>query len=191
MSKATIIFGSPRKNSNTHILVETVIKGLEDKDVSYKIFYLNEMDIKGCQACYYCKNSKIRECIIKDDMQAIYKSINESDGIIVASPIYFGGITSQTKTWLDRLFPYIDMQANSTMPEEKTAGLIITQNQPEPTLFTGNIKTFQKMLQLIGFIPGKILLACDLDKGYKPMVNEDNELLQEAYNFGRNFFMNK
>lgn len=188
MNKATIIFGSPRKNSNTHILVENVIKGLEDTDAGYEIFHLNDMDIKGCQACYSCKNSEIGECIIKDDMQAIYKSINESDGIIVASPIYFGGITSQTKTWLDRLFPYIDMQANSTMPEKKTAGLIITQNQPDQTLFTSHIKTFQFMLQLIGFHPNKLLLACDLDKGYKPMVTENTELMQEAYDLGRNFF---
>lgn len=188
MKKVAIIFGSPRKHSNTHILVENAVKGLEDGGSSAEIFYLNEMDIKGCQACYNCKNSMTNECTLQDDMQEIYVYINQSDGIIVASPIYFGGITSQTKTWLDRLFPYIDMNARSIMKQKKNAGLIITQNQPDPTLFDCQIKSFQNMLDLIGFQPKKILLGCDLDKGYKPMVTENIKLVEEAYELGKSFF---
>ncbi|MGB9936631.1 MAG: flavodoxin family protein [Methanobacterium sp.] len=186
MTKAVIIFGSPRENSNTELLVNQAINGLHDSNVSTEIFYLNEMDIKGCQACYYCKKNNTKECAVKDDMQKIYSSINEADGIIVASPIYFAGITSQTKMWLDRLFPYIDMNVGSLLPKGKKASFIFTQNQPNPDLFKDNIKSFEFMLQLIGFELKEDLIAYNLDKGYKPMVSENKDFLKKAYDLGLN-----
>jgi len=186
MSEVVIIFGSPRKNSNTHLLVEQAINGLKDSGTSTEIFYLNEMNIKGCQACYYCKKNNTTECAVKDDMKKIFSSINEADGILVASPIYFGGVTAQTKMWLDRLFPYIDMTVGSILPKGKRASFIFTQNQPDPSLFIDNIKSFKFMLQLIGFDPKDELIAYNLDKGYKPMVSENKDFLKKAYNLGKN-----
>lgn len=186
MTKAVIIFGSPRKNSNTYMLAEQAIQGLQDSGASTEIFYLNEMDIKGCQACYYCKKNNTAECAVKDDMQEIMSSINEADGIIVASPIYFGGVTAQTKMWLDRLFPYINMDVGSLMPNGKKASVIITQNQPDPDLFADYIKSFKFMLQLIGFDLKEDLIASNLDKGFKPMVSENESLLKKASTIGSN-----
>ncbi len=186
MTKAVIIFGSPRKNSNTYMLAEQAIQGLHESGASTEIFYLNEMDIKGCQACYYCKKNNTTECAVKDDMQEIQSSINEANGIIVASPIYFGGVTAQTKIWLDRLFPYINMNVGSLMPNGKKASVIITQNQPDPDLFTDYIKSFKFMLQLIGFDLKEDLIASNLDKGFKPMVSENESLLKKASTLGSN-----
>lgn len=186
MSKVVIIFGSPRKNSNTHLLVEKAVEGLQDNGISTEIFYLNEMDIKGCQACYYCKKNNTTKCAAKDDMQTILSSINEAEGLIIASPIYFCNITAQTKIWLDRLFPFIDMTASSIMPKGKKASFIFTQNQPDFSLFTDNIKSFEFMLQLIGFELKEDLIAYNLDKGYKPMVSENKDFLKKAYDLGVN-----
>jgi multimeric flavodoxin WrbA len=180
-----IIFGSPRKSSNTHILVEEARKGLADKGITSEIFYLNEMKIKGCQACYSCKRNNVPECAVKDDMQKIYEAIQEADGILVASPIYFGGVTAQTKAWLDRLFPLIDMNVNSRMARGKKAAFIFTQNQPVPELFTNNIDVFKMMIGFIGFEVKGSLLACNLDKGYKPMVAENKEVMARAYELGK------
>ncbi len=180
-----IIFGSPRKNSNTHILVEEAQKGLVDRGVRCEIFYLNEMDIKGCQACYYCKKNNVAECVVKDDMQKIYKAINKADGILVATPIYFGGVSAQTKAWLDRMFPYIDINVNSLISKGKKAAFIFTQNQPYPDLFTGHIDTIKSMIGYVGFEIKGSLLAYNLDKDYKPMVTENKEIMNEAYALGR------
>jgi multimeric flavodoxin WrbA len=180
-----IIFGSPRKNGNTHILVEEARKGLADTDVRSEIFYLNEMNIKGCQACYYCKKNNVSECALKDDMQKIYEAIKAADGIIIASPIYFGGVTAQTKAWLDRLFPFINMSVGSLIPQGKKAAFIFTQNQPVPELFANHIEVFKMMIGFIGFEVKESLLACNLDKGYKPMVTENKEAMSKAYALGR------
>jgi multimeric flavodoxin WrbA len=180
-----IIFGSPRKNSNTHILVEEARKGLIDKEINNEIFYLNEMDIKGCQACYYCKRNNVSACAVKDDMQKIYVAAKKADGILVASPIYFGGVTAQTKLWLDRMFPFIDLNLNTLIKKGKRAAFIFTQNQPAPALFENQINSFKMMVKYIGFETKDSLLAYNLDKGNKPMVTENSEWMRRAYELGR------
>ena len=73
--------GSPRSNSNTEILVKEALKGASDVGADTTIFNLNQMSIKPCQACMYCK-SHGGECDTKDDMQIIYKEIKDADAFI-------------------------------------------------------------------------------------------------------------
>lgn len=185
MQKVVIVFGSPRKNSNTHILVQEAQKGLSDSGVASEIFFLNDLNIKGCQACYHCKKNNTTICIVKDDMLQIHKAMEISDGIIVATPIYFAGATAQTKAWMDRMFPYIDMNLGAKLPKGKKAALIFTQNQPNANLFSSAIKTFQGVMNVLGYETKDSLLACNMNKEYKPMVTEDKELMQKAYDLGK------
>jgi multimeric flavodoxin WrbA len=188
MKKVAILFGSPRKNSNTHLLVEEARRGLADSGAESTIFFLNDMKIRGCQACYYCKRNKITDCAVKDDMQSIYRAVIESDGIIVASPIYFGEVTAQTKACIDRMFPFIGMDVNSLLPKGKKMACIFTQNQPNAEFFERYIDGFMTALGYIGFEKGEMLLACDLDKNFKPMVTENKEMMDRAYSLGHSFF---
>lgn len=185
MKKVVIVFGSPRKNSNTHILVQEAQKGLTDSGIASEIFFLNDMNIKGCQACYHCKINDSTVCIVNDDMLKIHQAMESGDGLIVATPIYFAGVTAQTKTWLDRMFPYIDMNLGAKLPKGKKAAFIFTQNQPNATLFSSAIKTFQAIVNMLGYEIRGSLLACNLNKGSKPMVTEDKDLMQKAYDLGK------
>ena len=185
MKKVAVIFGSPRKNSNTHLLVKEAQRGLADCNIDSEIFFLNDMNIKGCQACYYCKKNNTAQCSVNDDMQKIYQAMEEADGIIVATPIYFSDVTAQTKIWLDRLFPYIDMNLRSLLPRNKRAAIIFTQNQPNPDLFAVHMQAFARVLGIVGFEVKGSMLAYDIDKGYKPMVTEHEQFMQNAYTIGR------
>ena len=185
MQKVAIVFGSPRKGSNTGILVQEVQRGLSDSGVGSEIFHLNEMNIKGCQACNHCKKNDGTTCAIKDDMQSIHRAIESADGLIVASPIYFAGVTAQTKTWVDRMYPYIDKRLNSKLPKGKKAALIFTQNQPDPNLFLPAIKTFRAVMKVFGYEIKGSLLACNLDRDNKPMVTEDGDMMTKAYDLGK------
>jgi len=184
MKKVVIVFGSPRKNSNTHILVQEAERGLSDSGAASEIFFLNDMNIKGCQACNHCKKNNTTICVIKDDMRKIHQAMETAEGLIVATPIYFAGMTAQTKTWLDRMYPYIDMNLGAKLPKGKKAALIFTQNQPNAALFTPAIKTFQAVMTVLGYETKGSLLACNLNQAYKPMVSEDKELMQKAYDLG-------
>jgi len=185
MQRVAIVFGSPRKGSNTEILVKEAQRGLADAGASSEIFYLQEMNIAYCKACYHCKKANTTTCALKDDMQKIHRALEDSEGLIVATPIYFAGVTAQTKTWVDRMFPYIDMKLNSRMPKGKKASLIFTQNQPDPDRFLPAIKIFRSVIKIFGYEMKETLLACNLEKGSKPMVTEDKEMMQRAYQLGR------
>lgn len=129
ITKATILIGSPRKNGSTAILAEEAGKGLIEKEVETEFFFLNDLNSRGCQACYYCKKHDITACAVNDDIQTIHRLMQESDGLIIATPIYFAGVTAQTKAWLDRLFPYISMNLSPKLPASKKVSFIFTQKE--------------------------------------------------------------
>ncbi len=184
MTKALILIGSPRKNGSTRTLAAEAERGLQEQGVQTTTLFLNDLQIRGCQACYSCKRNDVAACALRDDMQTVHRLMQESDGIIVATPIYFAGVTAQTKTWLDRLFPYIGFSLRPKMPQKKVS-FIFTQNQPDAGLFEASIRTFMQMVGLTGLSPRDFLLACDLDAGVKPPVSGKQEIMEQAYRLGR------
>lgn len=189
MTYVPIIIGSPRKGGDTHILAKEVEKGLISRDISSEFFFLNDMSFSGCQACYTCKQEKNNRCTIRDEMQVFYDAIDRADGLVVATPIYFGGVTGQTKLWLDRLFPYITMELGSNLPSKIPASVIYTQNQPDPAFFTAAMDSFEYVLRIIGFDTKERLIAPDLDAGRKPRVSTYPNLMHEAYMIGKNLIV--
>lgn len=92
--------GSPRVKGNTEVLLSETIKGVKEAGHEVRIYHLNDMNIRPCQDCGGCTNTG--KCIINDDMEQIYGSIREADRIILASPIFFFGLSAQTKIMIDR-----------------------------------------------------------------------------------------
>jgi multimeric flavodoxin WrbA len=185
MTKATILIGSPRKNGSTRILAGEAERGLKEQGIETEIVFLNDLKFRGCQACYYCKKNNVAACAVKDDMQEIHQLIQESDGLIIATPIYFAGVTAQTKAWLDRLFPYIGMDLSPKLPESKKVSFIFTQNQPDARLFETPITTFMHMVGLTGLSVKDYMIAFDLDAGVKPPVTEKKEFIEKALRLGK------
>lgn len=87
---------SPRKGSNTKVLVEEVLKGASDAGAETKIFNLSKMDISPCKACQYCKSSE-GKCATDDDMQSIYNEIKQASAFILGSPVYMWQMSAQGK----------------------------------------------------------------------------------------------
>ncbi|MFX1391065.1 MAG: flavodoxin family protein [Promethearchaeota archaeon] len=102
--KVIVLHGSPRKNGNSDTLVEYFIKGLKEaKEIEVEHFFTNDLKIKPCQGCLSCANSINHNCAIKDDMEQIYFAYNNADIIIFATPMYWGYMTAQLKTVIDRM----------------------------------------------------------------------------------------
>lgn len=93
------ICASPRNNTTYHVL-KTALDKLACEDFETEIFTCQGKDIKPCMHCDYCLENK--ECIIGDDMQDIYRLLQESDGIILATPVQSGGISSNMAAIMDR-----------------------------------------------------------------------------------------
>jgi len=94
------IFGSPRKGGNTEILLEEMLKGAEKEGVEVERIHLTDYAITPCKECHGCDQTG--RCVILDDMEKIYPKLLESDIIILASPIFFYGVTAWAKALIDR-----------------------------------------------------------------------------------------
>jgi multimeric flavodoxin WrbA len=94
------LFGSPRRGGNTEILLEEALKGAEKEGAEIERLYLSDLKITPCTECHGCDETG--NCVILDDMQKIYPKLLEADVIILASPIFFYGVTAWAKILIDR-----------------------------------------------------------------------------------------
>ncbi len=94
------LFGSPRRGGNTDILLEEALKGAEKEGAETERLFLTNFTITPCKECYGCERTG--QCVIPDDMDKIYPKLLEADVIILASPIFFYGITAWAKALVDR-----------------------------------------------------------------------------------------
>lgn len=119
--------GSPRKKWNTGMLLEKALEGAASKGAETESFHLYDLTYKGCVSCFACKTrdgKSYGRCAKKDDLTPILKKMDDVDGIILASPIYFGTVTGEMRSFMERLlFPYM------------------TYTDPPGSLFTRRIST--------------------------------------------------
>lgn len=93
------ISGSPRRMATEHILDEA-LKMLKERGLETAQFTVRGKQISPCRHCDYCLKNK--ECMIKDDMYQLYSLLREADGLVIATPVYNGGLSAQTKIVIDR-----------------------------------------------------------------------------------------
>jgi multimeric flavodoxin WrbA len=93
------ICGSPRKQATEYVLREA-LSSLGKMGLETEFFTVRGKDIGFCQHCDYCLRNK--ECRLKDDMYLLYPLLRKTDGLVIATPVYNGGISAQTKTVMDR-----------------------------------------------------------------------------------------
>jgi len=98
--KIIAFLGSPREEGNTDLLLREATRAIEESGFQVRTFVLNTMDILPCQNCGGCEETGA--CIYEDDMTQIYDAIRTADRVIVASPIFFFGLSAQTKAMVDR-----------------------------------------------------------------------------------------
>lgn len=101
--------GSARKRWNTATLLEKAIAGAASEGAKTGLFHLYDLNYKGCISCFACKikNGKsYGKCAVKDALTPLLKKVNKADVIILGSPIYFGSVTGEMRSFMERLlFP--------------------------------------------------------------------------------------
>ena len=94
------IYGSPRKRGNTDILLDKALEGARSAGAEVTLVYARKLKMSGCLECGGC--NKTGKCVVKDDMQTVYPMLQAADVIILASPIFFYGMSAQVKALIDR-----------------------------------------------------------------------------------------
>lgn len=102
MGKVLLINGSPNEFGCTYTALKEVADTLQENDVQSEIVYLGKKPIAGCIDCGKC--FEIGKCVFNDKVNELLVKMDEYDGIVVGSPVYYAGPTGQICSFLDRLF---------------------------------------------------------------------------------------
>lgn len=181
------INGSPRRRGNTEALLDAIAKGARAAGAVCENIRVSDLDIHPCIGCGGCE--KAGECVLEDDMTALYPKIIAADRVILASPIYFYGITAQAKAMVDRCQALWSRkrlsQAQGRWQEEpwRTGHLVAVAATRGSKLFDGARLTAQYAFDAMGITCGEELLVRGIDR--KGEMLADDAQLAEAEDFGR------
>ncbi|SMC20607.1 Multimeric flavodoxin WrbA [Desulfacinum hydrothermale DSM 13146] len=100
MATITALYGSPRKDGNTALLLRKALEGARQEGARVEEFYLRDLKISPCLELYGCKEGG--RCVIDDDFHQVADAIRRSQGVILASPVFFYTVSAHTKIFMDR-----------------------------------------------------------------------------------------
>lgn len=131
------INGSPRKQWNTATLVAKALEGAAAQGAATELVHLYALDFKGCTSCFACKTrggKSYGRCAMNDGLTPVLEKIAEADALVIGSPIYFGSVTGETRSFLERLlFPCLTYTVpyGTLFPRKIRTGFIYTMNVTE------------------------------------------------------------
>jgi len=132
--------GSPRKKWNTATLLEKTLEGAAAQGAATELVHLYDLNYKGCSSCFACKmidGPSSGRCAMQDDLRPLLVKIEtEVDVLILGSPIYFGQMTGEMRSFIERLFfaPLIYSQPpRSVFPRQIKTAALYTMNVGEET----------------------------------------------------------
>ncbi len=178
------IMGSPRIKGNTDLLLDEALRGAQSQGAEVEKLVVDKLNIAPCREYYRCL--KDGNCAIRDEMDDIYPKLLDADRVIVASPIFFYGLTSQVKALIDRsqaiwARKYV-LKQNLPGSGRKGAFIAVGATRGEK-LFDGSILTVKYFFKTIGVKYVDELLIPGVDK--KGEVKEHPTALSDALELGR------
>ncbi len=179
--KVVVLLGSPRKNGNSSILAKEIAAGAESVGATVESLFIQQMDIKACQACWSCQKPDSKGCVIKDDMQTIFPKLIEADSWVIATPVHWFNMSTQTKLWMDRCFALSKYGDN---PFNKKIAIAIAYGDADPYASgaINAIRSFQDSFRYVGAEITGIVYGSALEKGD---MDKNEAVLKAARKLGK------
>ena len=189
MTPILAVYGSPRRDGNTSVLLKQAVKGAREAGAEIEEVVLRDLKISPCLEIYGCLETG--RCAIQDDFQSLYDKLIAAKGLMLASPIFFYTVSAHTKILMDRCQSlwvkkyWIDkVQAGQTEPTR--LGMFISVGATKgKRLFDGTLLTIRYFFDVLDMKLWKSLLYRGLD--FKGDVMKYPEYLDEAYTAGKDF----
>lgn len=166
-----VLNGSPRANGNTAAMVNAFVEGAKENGHHITVVPICQKKIAGCLACEYCHTKGNGKCIQRDDMQEIYPVLEETDMIVLASPVYYHSFTGQLQCAVNRIYA-LDKPKNL-----KKAALILSSGSDH--VYCGAIYEYQN-----SFLNYLKLEDMGIYSAFGKQ-NKSDEKLNELREFGR------
>ena len=175
LSNIVILVGSVRTNGNTARLAQSFAEGAA-KNNNVEIVSVADYNVNPCIGCNSCFTREGNQCFQNDDMVQIYEKLRKADIVVIASPVYFYGISAQLKAIVDRLHTPM----RNTFHIRKL-GLLLVGAAELPNLFDPIIMQYQMVLDFFRLESIGMVLV----RGVKDIGGiEGSSSLEEAYELG-------
>jgi multimeric flavodoxin WrbA len=175
------IEGGPRKDGNTEKLVRRVLAGAEEAGCETEFIKLAELTINYCRGCGSCRATGA--CVMKDDMDQVVEAIQQSDVVVLGSPIYAWQVSGTTKVFMDRLCRLLTPKYESRLNGPKKIAFAYTQGNPDPNLFKPYFDYQEKLYAFLGFtLAGRVQAV---GTRTKEDILSQSETLANARRLGR------
>ena len=180
--KVVAFNGSARKDGNTAILLNRVLKVLESEGIETELIQLAGEQIHGCTACGVCYKIKNKQCkIVNDNVNLYIEKMTSADGILLGSPTYFSMMSPEMKALIDRTG--FVARANSDLFKRKVGAAVVAVRRAGGIPTFDAINHFFLITQMI--IPGSSYwnVGIGLNKGD---VEKDQEGIKTMEDLGKN-----
>lgn len=175
MGRIVVLVGSMRKGGNTDLLAQAFAEGARENN-TVEIVSVADCKVNPCIGCNSCFTREGNQCFQKDDMVGIYKKLKAADMIVIASPVYFYGISAELKAMIDRL--------HTPMRNEfrvKKLALLLVGAATLPELFDAIKLQYQLVLNFFHLEDAGMVLV----RGVKDIGDiKGTKALEEAYHLG-------
>ncbi|MDJ0829250.1 MAG: flavodoxin family protein [Desulfobacterales bacterium] len=189
MNKLLAIYGSPRREGNTALLLKRAVQGAREDGAHVEDIVLRDLKMSPCLEIYGCKQNG--RCAIQDDFQLVYDKLMACDGLILASPIFFYTVSAHTKILMDRCQSlwvkkyWIDKQSHNQNTSRRKGLFISVGATKGKKLFDGTLLSIRYFLDALDMTLWKSLLFRGLD--FEKDVQKHPEYLEQAQEMGRRF----
>lgn len=175
MSRIVVLVGSMRKGGNTDLLAQAFAEGA-GKDNTVEIVSVADYKVNPCIGCNSCFTREGNQCFQKDDMAEIYKKLKVADIMVIASPVYFYGISAELKAIVDRL--HTPMRNGFQV---KKLALLLVGAATLPELFDAIKLQYQLVLNFFHLEDAGMVLV----RGVKDIGDiKSTKALEEAHKLG-------
>lgn len=180
--KVIALNGSPIKEGNTHILIQAVFTELNKSGIETEEINIGLKPVKSCLSCYKCMQNQDKECAQKDDrLNELIRKMEEADGIILGSPVYFAQVSGQMKNFIDRAG--LVCSINGGLLKHKLGASVAAVRR------AGAIPAFHSMNDFFNYAQVHVVSSTYWNIGFGLFSGEakhDAEGLQTLRNLGRN-----
>ena len=145
------IVGSTRKGGNTEILVKEVLDAAKEEDTETELVFLSEFKLDPCNACHVCDMTSPPVCTIKDDIEKITALMSKTDGIVIGSPVYYGGVAAEVKIFFERV-GYLDRCREKKAFKYRIGGAVVAARRSGMSAALSEIINFLLAMKMI--VPG-------------------------------------
>ena len=184
--KVTGISGSPRRGGNSEALLDRALEGAVVAGAAVEKVVLNDLQFRPCQECGGCDATGV--CVLHDDMEALYRTIESSDALIVVTPVFFGSVSAQLKMMIDRfqcrwVAKYVINKAGKTAGRRRRGVFVCVSGSHRKDFFENARAIVRNFFAALDIEYQGEILCVGIEK--KDDIKSDTASLTRAFELGR------